>query len=380
MDAMISGRGGLALVVEGDRLASIHASEPETMTPRHRNEVHFLLGEARDFVTVEDVSREEIVRQLMLAKNREHALQLTLIQLDHDLPGDIRRGGAVELEELFEQEDLVVYVESVLYAKPLPDDSDLPGSLRLARDADALKVAATLGKLEASQPVIADVRRAWDAIPAERFGSEEKRWQFVAVREGLFRQLVLHRMAGKDANAFFVSAATHPVITSMPASRQVLRAWTAPFLERYMVHEDWARVTEQPQVVREGYGGQGRSGHEHRRKLATKKKLTAIREPYTKAKLISAISEDTGLTRKEVARVFDSLGDYMHRHLKKRACGTFTLPGLARFSVRVKKAAKAYSRPNPFKPDELIEVPAKTARRIVRVRVLRGLKDMAESK
>ena len=67
MDAMISGRGGLALVVDGDRLASIHAAEPETMVPRHRSEVHFLLGEARDFVAVENVSREEIVRQRRIA-------------------------------------------------------------------------------------------------------------------------------------------------------------------------------------------------------------------------------------------------------------------------------------------------------------------------
>ena len=41
--------------------------------------------------------------------------------------------------------------------------------------------------------------------------------------------------------------------------------------------------------------------------MAAEKKLTAIREPYTKAKLIAAISEDTGLTRKEVASVFESL-------------------------------------------------------------------------
>ena len=66
--------------------------------------------------------------------------------------------------------------------------------------------------------------------------------------------------------------------------------------------------------------------------MATKK-LTAIRQPYTKAKLIAAISEDTGLTRKEVVSVFDSLGDLMNRHLKKRSAGTFTLPGLAKFSA-----------------------------------------------
>lgn len=112
--------------------------------------------------------------------------------------------------------------------------------------------------------------------------------------------------------------------------------------------------------------------------MATQKKLTAIREPYTKAKLLSAISEDTGLTRKEVASVFESLGDYMHRHLKKRSCGTFTLPSLAKFTVRVKKATRARKGINPFTGEETTFA-AKPARRMVKVRVLKALKDMAES-
>lgn len=108
------------------------------------------------------------------------------------------------------------------------------------------------------------------------------------------------------------------------------------------------------------------------------KKLTAIREPYTKAKLISAISEDTGLTRKEVASVFDSLADCMHRHLKKRSAGVFTLPGLAKFTVTAKKATRARKGVNPFTGEETMFA-AKPARRVVKIRALKGVKTMAES-
>ncbi len=110
----------------------------------------------------------------------------------------------------------------------------------------------------------------------------------------------------------------------------------------------------------------------------TEKKLPAIREPYTKAKLVAAISEDTGLTRKEVASVFGSLADYMHRHLKKRSAGTFTLPGLAKFSVTAKKATKARRGINPFTGEETTFA-AKPARRVVKIRALKGVKEMAES-
>ena len=109
------------------------------------------------------------------------------------------------------------------------------------------------------------------------------------------------------------------------------------------------------------------------------KKLTAIREPYTKSRLFAAVSEDTGLSKKDVAAVYESLSTLMHRHLKKRSAGSFTLPGVAKFTVVAKKASKAQTKPNPFKPGEMMTVAAKPARRIVRIRALKGVKEMADS-
>ena len=57
-------------------------------------------------------------------------------------------------------------------------------------------------------------------------------------------------------------------------------------------------------------------------------KATAVKQPMTKAQLLSAIVEDTGLTRRQVTDVVDSLGGQIQRHIKKRGPGTFTLPGL----------------------------------------------------
>ena len=112
--------------------------------------------------------------------------------------------------------------------------------------------------------------------------------------------------------------------------------------------------------------------------MAQEPKLTAIREPMTKAKLFAAISEDTGLSKKEVASVFDSLSNHMQRHLKKRSAGVFTLPGLAKFSVATKKATKARKGVNPFTGEEIM-ISAKPARRVVKIRALKGLKDMADA-
>ncbi len=111
--------------------------------------------------------------------------------------------------------------------------------------------------------------------------------------------------------------------------------------------------------------------------MSSEKKLTAIREPYTKAQLFSAISEETGLSKKEVTSVFESLNDLMFRHLKSRSAGAFTLPGLAKFTVNKKPATKARPGVNPFTGDEIM-IAAKPARRVVKIRALKGVKDMAE--
>ena len=70
MEAMISGRTGVALVMDGDQFASIHADNPDRTVPRHPGEFHFLVGEGEDFVTVENVTRDEIVRRLLAAAPR----------------------------------------------------------------------------------------------------------------------------------------------------------------------------------------------------------------------------------------------------------------------------------------------------------------------
>lgn len=107
-------------------------------------------------------------------------------------------------------------------------------------------------------------------------------------------------------------------------------------------------------------------------------KLTAIREPYSKTLLYATIADETGLTRKDVAAVFESLARLIHRHLKKRAAGVFTLPGLAKFSVGVRKATKARQGTNPFNGEEMT-FPARPARRVVKIRPLKRVKDMAEA-
>ena len=78
-----------------------------------------------------------------------------------------------------------------------------------------------------------------------------------------------------------------------------------------------------------------------------------------------------------MASVLDELGAVIERHIRKRAVGTFTLPGLLKIKVVRKPATKARKMISPFTGQE-ITVAAKPASRAVKVQPLSGLKRMTE--
>jgi nucleoid DNA-binding protein len=105
------------------------------------------------------------------------------------------------------------------------------------------------------------------------------------------------------------------------------------------------------------------------------KKPAVITTKQTKSQILSAIAEDTGLTRKQVAAVLDSLASLAHSHLRQRGSGEFTVPSLAiKLRRVVKPARKARKGINPFTGEEMI-FKAKPATTTVKATALKSLKD-----
>jgi nucleoid DNA-binding protein len=108
--------------------------------------------------------------------------------------------------------------------------------------------------------------------------------------------------------------------------------------------------------------------------MATKAVKAAVK-PRTKSDILRTISENTGLTRKEVVAVFDEMGVVMKKDLGNRGPGVFTIPGLVKCRVVKKPAVKARKGVNPFTGEEMM-FKAKPARKVVKTTALKGLKDM----
>ena len=105
------------------------------------------------------------------------------------------------------------------------------------------------------------------------------------------------------------------------------------------------------------------------------KKIKAIGTKQTKTQIIAAISESTGLSKKDVASVFSELADLITAHMKRRGSGEFTIPDTGVKIRRVKKPArKARMGRNPA-TGEPMKIAAKPASTVIKVTALKALKD-----
>ena len=101
----------------------------------------------------------------------------------------------------------------------------------------------------------------------------------------------------------------------------------------------------------------------------------AAKKPPTKTQILASIADATGLTKKDVAAVFDALQAEIKKALKPKE-GAFTIPGLVKIGKKKVKARPAEKNVrNPF-TGELYDRPAKPAYTKVTIRALKSLKDM----
>ncbi len=99
-------------------------------------------------------------------------------------------------------------------------------------------------------------------------------------------------------------------------------------------------------------------------------------KPPTKSEIYAKIVDDTGLTRNDVAAVFESLNSQIQASLGgSDGSGIFSIPGLMKMRVVEKPAREARMGVNPFTGEEMM-FKAKPASKVVKVTALKGLKDM----
>ena len=107
------------------------------------------------------------------------------------------------------------------------------------------------------------------------------------------------------------------------------------------------------------------------------KKLPSISQPFTKGTIVKTVAELSSTSRKDTATVIENLSKVIEGHIKTRGPGVFTLPGLLKIMVVKKAARPAREGINPF-TGEKTTFKARPARKVVKIRALKKLKEMVD--
>ena len=92
-------------------------------------------------------------------------------------------------------------------------------------------------------------------------------------------------------------------------------------------------------------------------------------------RVLRELAEKTGLTKKQVASVFEALHEFHGKELGKKGPGILVVPGLYKIKVVHKPATKARPGFNPATKQPIM-IKAKPARKVIKVLPLKALKDM----
>src|SRR5689334_11942169 len=114
-----------------------------------------------------------------------------------------------------------------------------------------------------------------------------------------------------------------------------------------------------------GRRGQAGRGDPRRTKMASKKAAPAAAaggKKLTKSQVIGALSEKTGVAKKDVSSIFGGLSELIKRELGKKGPGEFVIPDLLKLKVRNIPAKAKRKGINPFTKEE-VTFPARPASR-----------------
>ena len=95
----------------------------------------------------------------------------------------------------------------------------------------------------------------------------------------------------------------------------------------------------------------------------------------TKTEMIAALAESTGLTKQQVASLFDELAKLIEKELGEEGAGSFNISNLLKIKVVRKPATPERKGINPFTKEETV-FKAKPAKNVVKLVPLRGLKEL----
>ena len=94
----------------------------------------------------------------------------------------------------------------------------------------------------------------------------------------------------------------------------------------------------------------------------------------SKSQFVATLAEKSGLNKKQASSALDTINAIIAQQLGKRGLGEVLIPGLLKLNIVDKPATRQHEGINPF-TKEPMTYKAKAARKVIKVRPLKALKD-----
>ncbi|HET9913990.1 MAG TPA: HU family DNA-binding protein [Anaerolineales bacterium] len=94
----------------------------------------------------------------------------------------------------------------------------------------------------------------------------------------------------------------------------------------------------------------------------------------SKSQFVTTLAEKSGLNKRQAMSALDTINMIVAQQLGKRGPGEVLIPGLLKLNVVDKPATRKHEGINPF-TKEPMTYKAKAARKVIKVRPLKALKD-----
>jgi hypothetical protein len=195
MNALVSpSRGVLIAFEDGVPVRALGIYEDEREVAPHV--CAQIVAEIPDWEEITDIAPEDIDQKFIEVDEMADALSLFLTAVNPEMPMDLRRDAAVEVDELLKSERVNEYLQAVLFANTLPDKAvvshlledhahPLGGKALRAKAPRFVVFANTLLQL---QPEVEVVCQSWESIPPGVFASasQERTARYTLMRAGCF--------------------------------------------------------------------------------------------------------------------------------------------------------------------------------------------------
>jgi tetratricopeptide (TPR) repeat protein len=164
--AFISGRAGVAYLVEDSILLRIDLHEDGEPRPSREGEAAALAAMGAEFegVPPRELSLDGLRQQLQLRALAYQALTFAIGGMDSLLARDIRREAIEAAEELLADPERAQFVRNRLLGCPVAEDGDPEGAAALAAESGSLAIHDLYRRISDLAKAIPEVRRAWGQL------------------------------------------------------------------------------------------------------------------------------------------------------------------------------------------------------------------------